>query len=90
MKKAERARRQIFVFTAEEKRAAICVLAAFLLGLVTMHYRATHPRETVKLTPKQEYAATRAKRASNARARSAHAHPIAQATPATEPETDDE
>ncbi|MDQ6860286.1 MAG: hypothetical protein M3032_03910, partial [Verrucomicrobiota bacterium] len=37
----------------------------------TMHYRATHAPATVKLTPKQEYAAKRASRAANARTRSA-------------------
>ena len=37
-------RRQVFVLTPDEKRAAACVLGAFLLGLGTMYYRARHPR----------------------------------------------
>jgi hypothetical protein len=64
-------RREIFVFTPEEKKAGACVLAAIALGLVTMHYRATHPPANVKLTPKEEYAARRSTRSANARARSA-------------------
>jgi hypothetical protein len=45
MKKAKRPspRREIFVLTPGEKRAAALVAAAFLLGLGTMHYRARHP-----------------------------------------------
>ena len=37
-------RRQIFVLTPDEKKAVCCVLGALVLGLVTMHYRAAHPR----------------------------------------------
>ena len=37
-------RRQVFVFTPDEKRAAACVVGAFLLGLGTMYYRARNPR----------------------------------------------
>jgi hypothetical protein len=40
----KRVRRQIFVFTPDEKRAAACVVGAFLLGLGTMYYRAAHSR----------------------------------------------
>jgi hypothetical protein len=32
-------RRQIFVLTPEEKKAVCFVLAAFVLGLITTHYR---------------------------------------------------
>ena len=35
-------RREIFVLTPEEKRTICFVLVAFLLGLATKHYRATH------------------------------------------------
>ncbi|HYJ06740.1 MAG TPA: hypothetical protein VEX43_16510 [Chthoniobacterales bacterium] len=35
-------RRQIFVLTPEEKRTVCFVLLAFVLGLATKHYRATH------------------------------------------------
>ena len=35
-------RREIFVLTPEEKRTICFVLLAFLLGLATKHYRATH------------------------------------------------
>jgi len=36
---AKPVRRQIFVLTPEEKKTVCFVLAAFILGLVTMHYR---------------------------------------------------
>jgi hypothetical protein len=36
-------RREIFVFTAEEKRAVCFVLIAFVLGLATKFYRDRHP-----------------------------------------------
>jgi hypothetical protein len=32
-----------FVLTPEEKRVLIFILAAFVLGLATKQYRATHP-----------------------------------------------
>jgi hypothetical protein len=35
-------RREIFVLTPEEKRTVCFVLIAFVLGLATKHYRATH------------------------------------------------
>ena len=35
-------RREIFVLTPEEKRTICFVLVAFVLGVVTKHYRATH------------------------------------------------
>jgi hypothetical protein len=35
-------RREIFVLTPEEKRTICFVLIAFVLGLATKHYRATH------------------------------------------------
>ena len=44
MSSRKRLRRQIFVLTPDEKRAACCIIGAFLLGLVTMYYRAKHPR----------------------------------------------
>lgn len=37
-------RRQVFVLTPDEKRAAACVIGAFLLGLGTMYYRSQNPR----------------------------------------------
>jgi hypothetical protein len=40
---AKRVRREIFVLTPEEKRTVCFVLAAFILGLATRHYRTTHP-----------------------------------------------
>ena len=57
MKARKTARRQIFVLTAEEKKAIACVLGAFLLGLGTMHYRAHHPRPAPPLTAKEQRAA---------------------------------
>jgi hypothetical protein len=44
-------RREIFVLTPEEKRAVCFVLIAFLLGLLTQHYRSAHrpPSSTTEL-----------------------------------------
>jgi len=36
--------KQRLVLTREEKRVIIFILAAFVLGLVAKHYRATHPQ----------------------------------------------
>ena len=38
----EKKRRQIFVLTPEEKRTIFFVAITFVLGLVTVHYRAAH------------------------------------------------
>src|SRR4051812_37345450 len=101
-KKGKRVRRQIFVFTIEEKKAAACVLAAFLLGLATMHYRKTHPRPPPPLTPRQQYQQQRSEKAAKAYARSARGQsevagnaPAARgaastATPEPKAEEDDE
>ena len=53
-------RREIFVLTPDEKRAAACVIGAFLLGLATMHYRAKHPRTPPAPTAKEQREAKRA------------------------------
>ncbi|MGZ5523038.1 MAG: hypothetical protein ACXWF1_07860 [Chthoniobacterales bacterium] len=81
-------RRHIFVFTAEEKKAAACVIAALLLGLATKHYRDTHPRPSPQLSQRQQYAAQRAAKTAAARARSARGRATASRAPATSP-TDD-
>lgn len=39
---SKKVRREIFVLTPEEKRTVCFVLVAFVLGLATQHYRATH------------------------------------------------
>jgi hypothetical protein len=52
-------RRQVFVLTPDEKRAAACVIGAFLLGLATMHYRAKHPRTPPAPTAKEQRDAKR-------------------------------
>ena len=39
---AQQLRREIFVLTPEEKRTICFVLIAFMLGLATKQYRATH------------------------------------------------
>ncbi|MDQ6622777.1 MAG: hypothetical protein M3Y86_04745 [Verrucomicrobiota bacterium] len=88
-------RRQIFVFTREEKKAAACVLGAFLLGLATKHYRDTHPTQAPQLSARQQFVAQRAAKSANARARSARsrsaAKPKVAPTPAESPdESDDE
>jgi hypothetical protein len=89
-KKGRAKRREIFVFKPEEKKAGACVLAAIALGLVTMHYRATHPPANVKLTPKEEYAARRSTRSANARARSARSKETATARATPIPDGDEE
>ena len=91
-KKRRARRREIFVFTPEEKKAGACVLAMLVLGLTTMHYRAAHPPANVKLTPKEEYAARRTARTANARARSARskATATARATPVSDDAEEDE
>ncbi len=81
MKKTKRIRRQIFVLTLEEKKAIACVLGAFVLGLATMHYRATHPRPPPPLTPREEYAAKKAARANTSRAHAARRQAAAAAEP---------
>lgn len=69
--KRKRARRQIFVFTPEEKKAAACVVAALMLGLATKHYRETHPRTPPPLSEREQYKQKRAAKAAAAFARSA-------------------
>lgn len=41
---SQRQRRQIIVLTPEEKRVVAFVAVMFVLGVVAMRYRATHPR----------------------------------------------
>jgi len=55
MKKPKRLqlRREIFVLTPGEKKTVALVVAAFLLGLCTMHYRARHPRPSPPPTAKE-------------------------------------
>jgi len=74
MKPRKPPRRQVFVFTPEEKRVVAVVVGAFLLGLGTMHYRAKHPRTTPALAEKE----LRAKKQSGANGRSASASPAAR------------
>ena len=65
MKPRKPLRRQIFVLTPEEKRAVACVVAAFLLGFGTMHYRAKHPRVEPKPTAEEQRATKGAKAKTN-------------------------
>lgn len=82
MKAAEKVRRQVFVLTPEEKKAVACIVAAFLLGLGTMHYRATHARPPPTPTAREQYLAKRTARETAARARSARGQAeVARATP---------
>ena len=85
----ESKRRQIFVFTLEEKKVATFILVFFLLGLATKHYRDTHPQPAPRLTERQQYVAQRAAKAAAAQARSARGRAQAAAKP-TAPETDDD
>jgi len=65
-------RRQIFVFTTQEKKAAAFVLAAFLLGVTVKHYRDAHPRTSPPpLSERQKYQQQRADKRAKAYARSA-------------------
>lgn len=83
-------RRQIFVFTAEEKKVAAVVAAALALGFATLHYRATHPTPPRPLTAQEARAAKLAQRTAAAKARSTRtAHAIKRATPLPV-ETDDD
>ncbi len=75
MKTAKRDRLQLLVLTAEEKKAACCVFAALVLGLVTQHYRATHPQPAPPPTAREKRAAKVAAKTVNARSRSARVAP---------------
>lgn len=88
--KAKRRPRRSFVLTPEEKRIVACVLAALLLGLVTRHYRAAHPRPPTPPTAQEERAAKAAQRVAATKARSARtAEKRARPTPiATEIDDD--
>jgi hypothetical protein len=48
------------VLTKQEKLALLCVFGALLLGVVTQHYRGTHPR-TIAPTPDKTRKAAAAK-----------------------------
>ena len=72
-------RRQIFVLTPDEKRAAACVAGAFLLGLGTMYYRSHHPRPAPPPSPAEQKAAKR----TAARTRTPQASPSAAAARAS-------
>ena len=73
-------RRQVFVLTPEEKRAAACVIGAFVLGLGTMFYRAKHPRPAPPPTAKEQQDAKR----NATRARTGRGLPAAARSPAAE------
>ena len=58
-------RREIFVLTPEEKKTVCFVLIAFVLGLVTKHYRDAHPVSSPKpATVAREHAVPRPSRSS--------------------------
>ena len=75
-------RRDLFVLTPEEKKAAACVIGAFLLGLGTMHYRAKHPR------PPPPPSAKELREAKHAAARAKAGRNTARATPTPRPTID--
>lgn len=66
------------MLTPEEKRAAACVIGAFVLGLGTMFYRAKHPRPVSPPAAKEQQEAKR----SASRARSARGAPTPLRSPA--------
>jgi hypothetical protein len=95
--KRKRTRREVFVFTPEEKKAAACVLGALLLGLLTRHYREAHPRKPPPLSERQHYQAQKAARAAAAYTRSARGRAGAppggttpKPSPLPEPDEEDE
>jgi hypothetical protein len=90
MKGSEKVRRQIFVLTPEEKKAIACVVAAFVLGIGTKHYRATHPRPAPAPTVREQYLAKRTAKAEAARARSARGQAGAVSPTPTSGETDED
>ena len=93
----KRARREIFVFTPEEKKAAACVLGALILGLATKHYREANPRKP-PLSEREHYQQKKAAKAAAAYARSARGQRDAAAAPTkgasarphSEPEDDED
>jgi hypothetical protein len=84
--KRKRVRREIFVFTPQERKAAACVVAALVLGVATKHYRAIHPRQPPPPSAREQYQQQRAAKAAAAYARSARGQ---RATPAPAAELDD-
>lgn len=86
MKRKDNApRKQVFVFTPGEWRAAGGILAAFLLGLATMHYRAKHPRPPLPPTAKEKRAAKEA--AARAKSHRASRTPVPPTSPPVEEPT---
>ncbi len=88
--KARLRQRQRFVLTPEEKKIVACVLAAVLLGLITKHYRAAHPRPPAPRTAQEERAAKAAERVAAAKARAARTAERAAPPTATAGEVDDD
>ena len=46
--------RDTIVLTPQEKKAAFCVLGAFVLGVATQQYRAMHPRVAPAPAPTEQ------------------------------------
>lgn len=76
-------RRQIFILTPDEKKAAACVIGAFLLGLGTMQYRAKNPRPAPSPSEKEQQAAKRS--AASQKRSAARASPAQAASPLRTP-----
>ena len=70
-KKGRPVRRQIFVFTSQEKKAAACVVGALVLGLATKFFRENNPQHPPKPSARQEYQQKRSDKRARAYARSA-------------------
>ena len=58
MKPKRSTRREIFVLTPEEKRIIGFVLAAFVLGVATLRYRANHSAAPSKIAVNETASAT--------------------------------
>ena len=91
-KKPRKIRRQIFVFTSEEKKIVACVVAALALGVATKYYRDRHPQPPAPLTARQQFEIKRTAKANSARARSARGQRAAKqiSSPTPGPTLEDE
>ena len=82
-------RREVFVFTPDEKRAAACVLGAFVLGLATMYYRANNPRPPPPPSAAEQREAKRAATRTRAARESAVVKRTAPETSRDQPQSDE-
>lgn len=82
-------RREIFVFTAEEKKVVACLIAALVLGLATRQFRGLNPRPAPRPTAQEQRAAKIAQREAAAKDRTLRTAKAARLTPAPVENDDD-